>query len=158
MDTAPVQPSSRGEEDPYSLRRFVQAQAGCFDAVRQELTAGHKTSHWMWFVFPQVQGLGRSAMAERYAIRSRGEARAYLNHPVLGPRLRACSEALLRHRGRSAHSILGSPDDSKLRSSMTLFATVEGPGSVFQQVLDAFFAGAADESTRRFLSAEADTK
>ncbi len=158
MDTAPIQPSSGGEEDPYSLRRFVEAQATCFDAVRRELSAGHKTSHWMWFVFPQAQGLGRSAMAERYAIRSRAEALAYLRHPVLGPRLRECSEALLRHRGRSARSILGSPDDLKLRSSMTLFATVEGPGSVFQRVLEAFFAGESDEATGRFLGMDTNAK
>lgn len=133
--------------DPYQLQRFVDAQEGVHDQALDELRAGRKTSHWMWFVLPQVAGLGSSAMAQRYAIGSLGEARAYLAHPVLGPRLTECVEAVLSHSDRSAREILGSPDDVKLRSSMTLFVLAAGPEAPFQRVLDAFFAGEADART-----------
>ena len=143
----------RVDADPYRLERFVDAQDGVFSRALDELRAGRKTSHWMWFVFPQVAGLGSSPMAQRYAIGSLAEARAYLEHPVLGPRLVSCAEALLSHSDRTALEILGSPDDVKLRSSMTLFVLVAGPDSVFQRVLDAFFDGEVDTRTVDLLDA-----
>ena len=135
------------DSDPFRLQRFIDAQEGVHARALDELRAGRKTTHWMWFVFPQVAGLGSSAMAQRYAIGSLEEARAYLAHPVLGPRLVECTEAVLSHPDRTAHQILGSPDDVKLRSSMTLFVLVAGPESVFQRVLDAFFDGETDTRT-----------
>lgn len=132
------------------LARFLDAQATTYDAALRELEAGAKASHWMWFVFPQLAGLGHSAMARRYAIRSRAEAAAYLAHPVLGPRLRACAEALLRHHGRSAREIMGTPDDLKLHSSATLFAEIDGPG-VFTELLVRFFGGRPDERSLALL-------
>ena len=108
--------------DPYNLQRFIDAQHDVYEGVLSELGAGHKTSHWMWFVFPQIAGLGFSAMAQRYAISDRDEARAYDAHPVLGPRLRACTELVNAVEGRNVHQIFGSPDDMKFRSCMTLFA------------------------------------
>ena len=108
--------------DPHDLQRFVSAQRGIYELALAELRQGRKTSHWMWFVFPQIAGLGRSAMSVRYAISSAGEAAAYWRHDVLGPRLKACIEALISHRNLSARQIMGSPDDLKLRSSLTLFA------------------------------------
>jgi len=133
--------------DPYRLERFVEAQDGVYPRALQELRAGRKASHWMWFVFPQLAGLGSSPMAQRYAIGSLGEARAYLDHPVLGSRLVDCARAVLSHPDRTAREILGSPDDVKLRSSMTLFTLARGSEPVFQQVLDAFFAGERDPRT-----------
>jgi uncharacterized protein (DUF1810 family) len=137
-------------DDPYDLRRFVDAQAGAYDAAVRELRAGRKTSHWMWFVFPQIAGLGRSGMAQRYAIASLDEARAYLAHPVLGARLRECAEALLGLQERSAAAVLGGVDAMKLRSSMTLFALAAPDEPVFRQVLERFYGGEEDpETTRR---------
>ena len=134
--------------DPHRLDRFVDAQAGGVHATAlAELRAGRKTSHWMWFVFPQVAGLGSSPTSQQYAIGSLEEARAYLDHPVLGPRLVECAHAVLSHPERTARQVMGSPDDVKLRSSMTLFALVAGPETVFQQVLDTFFAGERDART-----------
>ena len=133
--------------DPHDLQRFVEAQAPVYERALEELRAGHKQSHWMWFVFPQIAGLGNSAMAQRYAISGVDEARAYLEHPLLGPRLQACAQAMLLHRDRSVRQILGSPDDLKLRSSMTLFAAVAPEQPLFQQVLDTFFEGEADSQT-----------
>ncbi|MFF7709692.1 DUF1810 family protein [Pseudomonas sp. NPDC007930] len=133
--------------DPFNLQRFVEAQQGAYDTALAELHAGHKRSHWMWFVFPQLHGLGRSEMAERYAISGAAEAEAYLEHPVLGPRLRACAEALLAHREHHPKQILGDVDALKLHSSMTLFARCAAPGSPFDQVLVAFYAGAEDPRT-----------
>ncbi|MDT0182868.1 DUF1810 domain-containing protein [Microbacterium sp. ARD31] len=141
------------DTDPFRLQRFVEAQEGVHARALDELRAGRKTTHWMWFVFPQVAGLGSSATAQRYAIGSLEEARAYLAHPVLGPRLTEYVEAVLSHSGRTAHDILGSPDDVKLRSSMTLFVLVAGPESVFQRVLDAFFDGEMDTRTVDLLNA-----
>ncbi|MGE0362826.1 MAG: DUF1810 domain-containing protein [Vicinamibacterales bacterium] len=138
--------------DPYNLARFVEAQAMTYDRALRELRQGAKTSHWMWFIFPQVAGLGSSEMSRRYAISSSAEAAAYLAHPILGPRLRECAVALLAHAHRSAREILGEPDDAKLRSSATLFAKVEGDGP-FAQVLAHFFAGARDEATIQLLRA-----
>jgi uncharacterized protein (DUF1810 family) len=134
-------------DDPHDLARFVDAQRDVHAVALAELRAGRKRTHWMWFVFPQIEGLGSSDMARRYAIRGAAEARAYLAHPVLGPRLVAGCEAVLAHENRSAHEIFGSPDDLKLRSCVTLFAHVSGPGSVFHRVLDRFFAGAPDPRT-----------
>lgn len=133
------------------LQRFLDAQENVIVEVMIELAAGCKRSHWMWFVFPQLVGLGRSAMAERYAIGSREEAVAYRTHPVLGPRLIACTEALLSHPTLSAHQIFGSPDDLKCRSSMTLFALVGPPGSIFHRALDRFYGGEMDDRTLELL-------
>ena len=141
------------DADPYRLDRFVEAQDGVHARALDELRAGRKTSHWMWFVLPQVAGLGSSAMAQRYAIGSLEEARAYLDHPVLGPRLVECAEAVLTHSDLTAREILGSPDDVKLRSSMTLFVLAAGAETVFQRVLDAFFAGEKDPRTVDLLDA-----
>lgn len=138
-------------DDPYELERFVTAQASVYDDVVAELRAGRKESHWMWFVFPQMRGLGMSPLAHRYGITSLGEAQAYLRHPVLGPRLLECVSLLLRHRGRSAREILGSPDDLKLRSSMTLFATAAPQEPSFADVLAHFYDRRADERTLALL-------
>jgi uncharacterized protein (DUF1810 family) len=125
----------------YHLERFVEAQDGVYDDALAELSAGRKRTHWMWFVFPQIAGLGSSPTAKRYAIGSLDEARAYLAHPVLGPRLRECAQALLGIQGRSAGDILGYPDDLKLRSSMTLFARAADDAALFQAVLDRYCDG-----------------
>ncbi len=130
----------------FDLKRFVAAQAVVYDAVLAELTAGRKRSHWMWFVFPQIVGLGFSAMSQRYAIGSRAEAEAYLTHPVLGPRLVECTRLVLASAG-SAHDVFGDPDTAKFRSCMTLFAAVAEDASVFSQALARFFGGAADTET-----------
>ena len=137
---------------PYDLDRFLDAQQGKYETALAEVRAGRKRSHWMWYVFPQVAGLGFSAMSRRYAIRDADEARAYLAHPVLGVRLVECCEAALAVAGRSAHEIFGSPDDLKLCSSATLFASVSAPGSVFERVLERYFAGRRDERTVELLS------
>ncbi|WP_237057457.1 DUF1810 domain-containing protein [Microbulbifer sediminum] len=137
--------------DPFDLERFVGAQASCYQEALAELQQGRKRSHWMWFIFPQLAGLGRSPMAQRYAIGSLAEAGAYLQHPLLGPRLRECCEQLLQVQGRSAHDILGSPDDMKLRSSMTLFAQVAGENSVFGKVLARYYDGEQDPRTLQLL-------
>jgi uncharacterized protein (DUF1810 family) len=137
---------------PLDLQRFVEAQAPVYDRVLDELRAGRKESHWMWFVFPQLAGLGRSAMAQRYAIGSLDEARAYLAHPVLGARLRECAGLLLATRGRSAEAILGPIDALKLRSSMTLFGRA-APGEVlFGEVLERFYGGVPDAATEALLA------
>lgn len=137
-----------------TLDRFVAAQRGTYDQALAELRAGRKTSHWIWFVFPQAAGLGSSPMSERYAIGSLEEAREYVAHEVLGPRLVECARAVLAHADRSARDIMGSPDDLKLRSSMTLFAAAAPDEPAFRQVLDSFFDGEADPYTERFLRAE----
>ena len=132
--------------DPFELERFVEAQEGVHERALAEIRAGRKQTHWMWFVFPQVRGLGSSPMALRYAIGSLDEARAYLAHPVLGPRLLACAEAALAVTDRTAYDIFGPPDDVKLRSSATLFERAGGP-DVFARLLDRFFAGERDPAT-----------
>jgi len=144
------------EQDPYDLQRFLAAQAEVYECALGELRRGRKESHWIWYIFPQVAGLGPSSMAQRYAIQSRDEAIDYLNHPVLGRRLRECCKALLTHAGKRAEDIMGNLDDLKLRSSMTLFAAVSDSDSIFNRVLDAFYAGQMDERTITFLSAETD--
>lgn len=138
------------DNDPFDLNRFVVAQAPVIDVVAAELGRGRKQSHWMWFVFPQVAGLGFSAMSQRFAISSLDEARAYLAHPVLGERLRRCVELLLQVENRSAHQIFGSPDDMKFRSSLTLFAEVSGE-EIFLRALDRYFEGVADPATLKQL-------
>jgi uncharacterized protein (DUF1810 family) len=136
-------------DDPFYLTRFVEAQdsGGTYDRAVAELEAGDKTSHWMWFVFPQVSGLGLSATSVRYAIDGLPEARAYLAHPVLGPRLEQCSRILLGLEGKSAVEILGGIDAAKLRSSMTLFAYADPEREVFRAVLKKYFDGAEDDAT-----------
>jgi uncharacterized protein (DUF1810 family) len=132
---------------PYDLDRFVLAQQHVYSAVLGELRSGHKTGHWMWFIFPQVAGLGHSAMSERYAIASLDEARAYLAHPVLGARLRECAGVVLATGGRTAEQIFGSTDAMKLRSCLTLFHRATPDKPVFAQLLDRYYGGVADEAT-----------
>jgi uncharacterized protein (DUF1810 family) len=139
--------------DPFNLERFLDAQADDYATALAEVQAGRKRSHWMWYIFPQFDGLGFSSMSKRYAIRSAAEARAYLAHAVLGPRLVRCCVAALEVEGRSAADIFGSPDDMKLRSSATLFASVSQAGSVFHQLLDRFFGGQPDPTTVRLMAA-----
>jgi uncharacterized protein (DUF1810 family) len=135
-------------EDPYGLERFVEAQSNDVHAqALGELRAGHKASHWMWFVFPQIAGLGSSFTAVKFAISSKEEAKAYLDHPVLGHRLRACTELVTGVQGRSARQIFGPPDDMKFRSCMTLFASVAPDDSPFKRALDKYFAGELDQLT-----------
>jgi uncharacterized protein (DUF1810 family) len=136
-------------DDPHDLQRFVDAQerGGSYRRALEELRAGRKTSHWMWFVFPQIAGLGRSEMARAFAIGSPEEARDYLEHPVLGARLRECAQALLDLDTGSAREIFGEVDALKLRSSMTLFARAAPAERVFQRVLDRYFDGRPDEAT-----------
>ncbi len=133
--------------DPFELQRFVQAQAPVIEQVREELRAGRKRSHWMWFVFPQLKGLGMSSTAQHYGIGSLQEARAYLAHPVLGPRLRECCALMLGVPGKTAQEILGSPDDLKFRSCLTLF-TLAGPSeTVLRDALERFYDGHPDPRT-----------
>ena len=134
-------------DDPHGLERFVAAQAPVIEAVRDELRAGRKRSHWMWFVFPQLKGLGASSMAQHYGIASLEEARAYLAHPVLGPRLRECCALMLAVPARGAHEILGSPDDLKFRSCLTLFSLAAPEEAVFRQALQRFYEGEPDPRT-----------
>ncbi|MDQ0318790.1 uncharacterized protein (DUF1810 family) [Pararhizobium capsulatum DSM 1112] len=136
-----------------NLQCFVDAQAPVYDAALGELRAGHKTTHWMWFIFPQIAGLGHSSMAQRYAISGLEEAKAYLSHPLLGQRLRECTEAVCATSGRSAHEIFGSPDDMKFRSSMTLFAIAAPQESIFGTAIERFF-DSEDSATLDRLAAE----
>jgi uncharacterized protein (DUF1810 family) len=135
-------------DDPYNLQRFIDAQASCFAQVRSELSAGKKRSHWMWFVFPQLQGLGSSPMAQHYAISGIEEAKAYLAHPLLGGRLRDCTSLVNAVSGRTIDDIFGYPDDLKFRSSVTLFAQASRPeNQVFQEALKKYFNGLPDKAT-----------
>ena len=140
--------------DLYDLTRFVQAQETVYARALGELRRGRKESHWMWYVFPQFDGLGSSATSRLYSIKSTAEAEAYLADPVLGSRLVECAEALLALQGRSAHEILGAPDDLKLRSCATLFAAVSPPGSVFTRLLEKYFRGEPDPKTLELIGAE----
>lgn len=133
--------------DTHDLGRFVEAQADVYARALAELEAGEKRSHWMWFIFPQIAGLGSSPMARRYAIGSLDEARSYLGHPVLGERLRTCTAAVNRVPGRSAHAIFGSPDDVKFRSSMTLFAAAAPDEPLFAEALATYFGSEPDPLT-----------
>lgn len=137
--------------DPFDLNRFLAAQEGTYAAALAELRNGRKQTHWMWFVFPQIAGLGSSPLAKRYAIKTWEEARQYLRYPVLGARLRECAAALLELQGKTISEITGYPDDLKLKSSMTLFAVLDEPGSVFVRVLDRYFKGEQDMQTLHLL-------
>jgi uncharacterized protein (DUF1810 family) len=138
-------------DDSFHLQRFVAAQASTFENAIAELRAGRKQTHWMWFVFPQIRGFGHSETARHFAIASRDEARAYLDHSVLGARLRDCSQIVRQLSGRSIGQIFGAPDDLKFHSSMTLFAEVDAPGGVFQKALDKYFEGRGDGLTLQIL-------
>lgn len=143
--------ADQSDADQSDLARFVAAQDGVYDGALAELRRGRKTGHWMWFIFPQIAGLGFSPMSQRYAIRSLDEARAYLAHPVLGPRLRECAQAVADVRGKTAEEILGPVDAMKLRSSMTLFHRADPTEPVFAAVLQKYFDGVPDEATDRRL-------
>lgn len=137
--------------DPHNLIRFVRAQEDVYRQALSEIKAGEKRSHWMWYIFPQIDGLAFSSTARHYAIGSIAEARAYLDHPVLGPRLLECAQAAVRVEGRSASEIFGSPDDLKLRSCATLFACALPPDSVFDRLLAKYYRGKRDEKTLQLL-------
>ncbi len=141
-------------DDPHDLNRFVEAQARDYNQALAEIKAGRKRSHWIWYVLPQIDGLGFSAMSRRYAIKSIDEATAYLSHPVLGPRLVETCESALAVQGKSAHDIFGSPDDMKLKSCATLFASVSPPGSVFERLLERYFQGERDGKTLKLKGSE----
>jgi len=149
---------SPSSNDPFNLNRFVVAQEPVYARVLSELENGQKHSHWMWYIFPQVDGLGFSATSKLYAIKSVDEARAYLNHPVLGPRLRECAQAVLAVEGRTASEIFGYPDDRKLKSCATLFTSVSNPGSVFERILQKHFDGERDVRTLQILDSLEGTK
>jgi uncharacterized protein (DUF1810 family) len=136
-----------GTHDPYDLERFVVAQQGVFEDARSELQNGRKESHWMWFIFPQLRGLGHSSMAHKFGISSQAEAEAYLRHPVLGPRLVECTKLVNQVNGRSVEQIFGYPDDMKFRSSMTLFAYATPDNGPFINALDKYFGGQPDRMT-----------
>jgi uncharacterized protein (DUF1810 family) len=138
---------SNTADDPHDLNRFVSAQASDYQRALAELRNGRKRSHWIWYIFPQIDGLGFSSTAKYYAIKSLDEAKAYLAHPILGPRLVECAEALLKIENRTAHQILGSPDDLKVRSCATLFAAVSPAGSVFERVLEKYYDRERDAKT-----------
>ena len=137
--------------DGYNLTRFVQAQEDDYAQALSELRSGRKRTHWMWYIFPQLDGLAFSATSKQYAIKSIQEAKAYLDHPILGPRLLECAEAILHVEGRSVAEIFGSPDDLKLRSCATLFACVSPPGTVFTRLIEKYYQGERDEKTLRLL-------
>ncbi len=145
------QNEAHGTDDPFDLQRFLSAQRPVYGTVLAELRAGRKRTHWMWFVFPQMLGLGRSSTSTYYAIKSLEEARRYLGHPVLGARLVECAEAILAVDGRSASHIFGYPDDLKLGSSMTLFTEATAPDSVFARVLEKYCGGRKDARTIELL-------
>lgn len=146
------------ESNAYDLSRFVDAQHHDYAVALSEIRAGRKRSHWMWYIFPQYAGLGSSPTSKLYAIKSLAEARAYLNHPILGPRLVECAEAVLGIEGRSASEIFGSPDDLKLKSCATLFAQAAPTGSVFDRLLSKYFRGEQDPQTLRLLGTAAKLK
>ena len=135
------------ELDIYNLNRFIQAQKNNYDDALLEIQRGRKSSHWMWYIFPQFDGLGFSSMSQLYSIKSIAETEAYLAHPILGSRLRECAEATLAIYGKSIYDIFGSPDDMKLRSSTTLFAYISAPNSVFEKLINKYFDGNSDRKT-----------
>ena len=138
--------------DPYNLRRFVDVQDPVYERVCAELRGGRKSTHWMWFIFPQLRGLGQSQMAHTFGISSRAEGQAYLEHPVLGPRIRECTRLVNLVEGRSIEQIFGYPDDLKFRSSMTLFASVQAEDPIFQDALKKYFRGESDPRTLDLLA------
>lgn len=140
-------------DDPFDLNRFIEVQKTTYDTALAELRAGQKRSHWMWFIFPQIDGLAFSATSKLYAIKSIEEANAYLAHPILGPRLLACAQAILAVEDRSALAILGTPDDQKLKSCATLFASATPSDPVFEQILEKFYNGERDPRTISMLKA-----
>jgi uncharacterized protein (DUF1810 family) len=142
--------------DPYNVRRFLDAQLGIYEQAERELRAGRKQSHWMWFIFPQIKGLGQSAMAQKYAISSVEEAKAYLDHPLLGPRLRTCTQLVTNLNGLSIEEIFGYPDYVKFQSSMTLFANATGDNQVFKDALQKYFRAEQDPQTIKRLRPIAD--
>jgi uncharacterized protein (DUF1810 family) len=144
--------------DRHDLHRFVEAQEDDYAQALAEIRNGRKRSHWMWYIFPQFDGLGSSSLSRRYSIKSVAEAKAYLAHPILGQRLLECCEAALTVEGKSALEIFGSPDDIKLRSCATLFASVSPAGSVFHRVLDRYFEGGRDDKTLHLMRASREAK
>jgi uncharacterized protein (DUF1810 family) len=142
---------SQSISDPYDLDRFVRAQVGDYEQALSEIMTGRKRTHWMWFIFPQIDGLAFSSTSKRYSIKSIDEARAYLDHAVLGPRLFKCAEAAVNVEGKSATTIFGSPDDLKLQSCATLFECVSPPNSVFDRILEKYYGGERDAKTLRLL-------
>jgi uncharacterized protein (DUF1810 family) len=138
-------------DDPYNLKRFLDAQSTAYETARKELQSGLKLGHWIWFIFPQIAGLGTSATSRHFAITSLEEAEAYLKHPVLGPRIRECSHLVFLVEGRSTEQIFGSTDDLKFRSSMTLFARASSDSGVFKAALDKYYGGIPDHETLRRL-------
>ena len=134
-------------KDPHNLNRFISAQDKVYETVIKELKNGKKQTHWMWYIFPQIDGLGTSATSRHYAIKSIEEAQQYLNHPVLGKRLLECAEIVIALEGKSISEIFGFPDDLKLKSSMTLFAHIAKPGSIFARIIDKYFEGEKDVKT-----------
>jgi uncharacterized protein (DUF1810 family) len=146
-----------GTNDPYDLGRFLRAQEADYQQALLEIRSGRKRTHWMWYIFPQIDGLAFSSTSKHYSIKSVEEARAYLDHPVLGLRLVECAEAVVGLEGRSATEIFGSPDDLKLRSCATLFACVSPAGSVFDRLLGKYYGGGRDEKTLRLLGTGAGT-
>ncbi|HEY9383795.1 MAG TPA: DUF1810 domain-containing protein [Gemmatimonadales bacterium] len=144
-------------DDPYDLSRFVRAQEDDYAQALAELVSGRKRSHWMWYVFPQFDGLAFSSTSKLYSIKSVAEAKAYLAHPILGPRLLECAEAVVRVEGRSATEIFGSPDDLKLKSCATLFGSLLPSGSVFDRLLAKYYGGGRDEKTLDLLAARHDS-
>jgi len=147
-----------GAGDSHNLSRFVQAQEDDYEQALAEIRSGRKRSHWMWYIFPQIDGLGFSSTSRRYSIKSVAEAEAYLSHPILGPRLVECAEAALHVEGRSAFEIFGSPDEMKLRSCATLFACVAPAGSVFDRLIDKYFQGRRDGKTLHLLGIAPEAK
>jgi len=145
-------------DDPHDLKRFLEAQESDYPQALAEIKSGQKESHWFWYIFPQFDGLGYSSTSKKYAIKSLAQAKAYLNHAMLGPRLLECCEAALAIKGRSARAIFGSPDDLKMRSCATLFASISPPGSVFDRVLEKYFEGQRDDKTLRLTGIVPDAK
>jgi uncharacterized protein (DUF1810 family) len=149
-----ISSDSRSTDDPYDLNRFVRAQEDDYKHALAEIVSGRKRTHWMWYIFPQIDGLAFSSTSKLYSIKSVEEARAYLDHPILGPRLLECAEAVVRVEDRSATEIFGSPDDLKLRSCATLFACVLPLGSVFARLLGKYYGGERDGKTLHLLGIE----
>jgi uncharacterized protein (DUF1810 family) len=150
--------ASRAAGDPFDLSRFVDAQNAEYSQALAEIKSGRKQSHWMWYIFPQFDGLGFSWITKQYSIKSVAEAEAYLHHPLLGPRLLECAEAVVNVEGRSAHEIFGFPDDLKLRSCATLFAYVSPADSVFERLLKKYFDGTPDDKTLDLIASASDAR